>query len=225
MKRERTALIVGATGLVGGHLLRLLLQRPEYARVRAMVRRPWQQVDSKLEVRVVNFEALPEVPGMFGCDDVFCCLGTTIAQAGSQEAFRRVDRDYPKMIAQRALKQGASQFLLVSSVGADPKSKNFYLRTKGEVEHEVAALPFEVVQIFRPSMLLGERREFRWKESIAEPVTRVLSPFMVGGLRRYRPIHAETVAKAMASVPLEQGNGRVRIYEYEDIQAAARAFA
>lgn len=220
---ERTALIVGATGLVGGHCLRLLLQRPEYTRVRVLARKGFDLRDSKLDARLVDFEGLPNESEMFVCDDVFCCLGTTIAKAGTQEAFARIDRDYPKMIAERTLRSGALRFLLVSSVGADIDSKNFYLRTKGAVEREIADVPFEAVYIFRPSMLLGERAELRWGEKIAEPIARLLSPIMVNGLRKYRAVEAAFVAQAMVFAALKSKTRGVQVFEYDEMRRLAGA--
>ncbi len=204
---SRSALLVGASGLVGGHCLNLLLENDCYSRVVALGRRILDVSDSKLVQAQVDFERLPDERDWFAVDDVFCCLGSTIAKAGSREAFARVDRDYPRAIAKKALQQGAKQFLLVSSVGANPKSRNFYLRTKGEVERDVSALGFAAVHIFRPSMLLGDREEFRWKEKIFEPVVRMLSVAMIGSLRPYRAIEARDVAKAMVRAAVQNRNG------------------
>lgn len=209
---NKSALLVGATGLVGGHCLQLLLSSPEYSRVCIIGRRSLVIRHPKLKQVTVDFDALPQDPAVFGVDDVFCCLGTMIAKAGSQEAFARVDRDYPIVIAGLAVKFGAKQFLLVSSVGADIQSRNFYLRTKGEVEGAISVLPFQSAHIFRPSMLLGKRMEFRWKERLFEPLMRGLQWMFVGSLRKYRPIEARDVASAMVSAASRGGQG-VQIYE------------
>lgn len=198
---------MGATGLVGGHCLRLLLASAEYSRVCVVGRRTLEMRDAKLRQVAVEFDALPDDPALFAVDDVFCCLGTTIAKAGSPKAFARVDLEYPRMIAGPAVKYGAKQFLLVSSVGADNESGNFYLRTKGEVEGAVSALPFHAVHIFRPSMLLGRRTEFRWKERLIEPLMRGLQFMFVGALRKYRPIEASDVARAMVAAARRGGSG------------------
>ena len=212
MTAERSALLVGATGLVGGHCLHLLLASKAYSRIVAIGRRRVSLTHAKLKQFEVNFEAIPNDSEHFGVDDVYCCLGTTIAKAGSQQAFARVDRDYPQMIAERAAKQGAKQFLLVSSVGANPASGNFYLRTKGEAEQRIEELPFESIHIFRPSMLLGERSEFRWKERLFEPAMRATAWMLVGALSKYRPIEAADVARAMLAAA-EFGSTGVNIYE------------
>ena len=174
----------------------------------------------KLQQATVDFDALPEDPTLFGIDDVFCSLGTTIAKAGSQGAFARVDCDYPNAIAKLAAKFGAKQFLLVSSVDADIQSRNFYLRTKGEVERAISVLPFQSVHIFRPSMLLGKRVEFRWKERLFEPLMKGLQRTFVGALRKYRPIDASDVASAMVNAACSGGHG-VQIYEGLELEKLA----
>jgi len=209
---KRSALLVGASGLVGGHCLRLLLESTAYSHVVVMGRKRINLAHEKLQQFEVDFEALPSDGGHFGVDDVYCCLGTTIARAGSQQAFARVDRDYPQRIAERALENEAKQFLLVSSVGANPTSTNFYLRTKGEIEQGIEAMSFQSTHIFRPSMLLGERKEFRWKERLLEPVMRATAWMFVGSLEKYRPIKAVEVAAAMLRAA-ESGSTGVNIYE------------
>src|SRR5439155_15401355 len=136
----------------------------------------------------------------FPAADVFCALGTTIARAGSQHAFLKVDFDYPRIVAERSAAAGAKQFILVSSVGADPKSGNFYLRVKAQVEKVVSAQPFESVHIFRPSLLTGKRAEWRLTEAAAIAAARVGQVALLGKLRKYRPIAADTVAAAMLAV-------------------------
>src|SRR5437899_2621148 len=194
---EKTAVLLGASGLVGGDCLRALLADPRYARVLVLNRRELAlPQDPKLAQRVVTFENLTAVDFQ-GTDDVFCALGTTIKKAGSQEAFRHVDFDYPLAAARAARNAGAKQFALVSSVGADPASGNFYLRTKGDLEEAIQKLGFNAVHLFRPSLLLGHRAEFRAGERVAIAIAPLFSSLMMGGLRRYRPIQASTVGAAM----------------------------
>ncbi len=209
-------MIAGATGLVGGHCLRALLDDPDYSRIVVLTRRAVTLPQSpKIEVRVVDFERL-STADVAGAGDVFCALGTTIKKAGSQAAFRKVDFDAVVNLARAAVQAGAKRFVLVSSVGADPKSKNFYLRVKGETEQAVAALPFEVVHIMRPSLLLGHRNEKRAGEGVAQAVMPVMSWAFVGGLRKYRAIPAETVAKAMIGVAESAARG-VHIHQHDQI--------
>jgi len=152
-------------------------------------------------------------------DDVFCCLGTTIKQAGSQEGFRRVDHDYVVAVARAGLRCGATQFLLVSAVGADPASRIFYSRVKGETEAAVRQLPYRAVQIFRPSLLLGKRSAFRLGERVAMLTAPILSLALLGRLRRYRPIAAATVAQAMVAIAKESPRGP-NVFEYDGMVAA-----
>ena len=174
----------------------------------------------KLEQRIMDLGALEALSDLPRVDDVFCCLGTTIKQSGSQEAFRRVDHDYVVALAGAGLRAGATQFLLVSAIGADPASRMFYSRVKGEAEGAVRRLPYRGVQIFRPSLLLGERAEFRLGERIAALVAPLLSLALVGPLRRYRPVRAETVARAMVHIAKEAPRGS-NVFEYDAIVAAA----
>lgn len=215
---ERIALVAGASGLVGSHCLARLLKAPEYTRVIAIGRRPLPHDDPKLEQRVVDFDRLGRTGVDFPqADDVFCCLGTTMKQAGSEAAFRQVDFTYVLSVASLSLGAHARQFLLVSSLGATPKSRIFYSRVKGETEAAVVALPFEGRQIFRPSILLGERREHRTGESVGLAVMRGTAFAMVGPLRKYRPIAAATVAEAMVRVALRAPHG-VNVYESDEIE-------
>jgi uncharacterized protein YbjT (DUF2867 family) len=215
----RTALIAGATGLVGGHVLGLLLEDPAYTRVVSVSRRPVHTTPAKLEQHIVDFATLPEMPP---ADDAFCCLGTTIRRAGSQEAFRRVDYDYVVSFASAAHRAGARQLLLVSAVGADPAARVFYSRVKGEVEAAVRQMPFEGIQIFRPSLLLGERTEFRLGERVATWFAPVAGLALVGSLRRYLPIEAADVARAMVRIAREAPRGP-SVFEYDAIIALAKA--
>lgn len=215
--QSRTALLAGATGLIGGHCLEALLASPLYDRVRVVARRAPAITHPKLEVIVTEFDKLGTCSARIDADDVFCCLGTTIARAGSLEAFVRVDRDYPVELARLAKTNGASQFLLISSVGADVKSPNYYLRTKGEAEAAITEMGYDALQILRPSLLLGERAEFRWKEKFAEPFARLFSFAMVGPLEKYRAIEGSMVARAMVAIASE-GQSGVHIHQGQTLR-------
>lgn len=218
---SRTALVAGASGLVGGHLFQLLLADDEYTRVISLARRSLDAHHAKLEQHLIDVDTLDDLSELPHVDDAFCCLGTTIKKAGSQEAFRKVDYDYVLGFARAAQRAGAGQFLLVTALGADPASRIFYSRVKGEIEQAVRELPFEGIQIFRPSFLMGERAEVRLAERIGVPVARALAPLLVGSLRRYRPIHAADVARAMLQIAKEGPRGP-NVFEYDGIIAAAR---
>jgi uncharacterized protein YbjT (DUF2867 family) len=189
----RRALIAGATGLVGARLLDALLADPAYRTVRALARRPLARRHPKLAVEIADFDRLQDIrfPHV---DDVYCCLGTTIAAAGSRAAFRRVDFDYPLAIARAALAAGARQFLFVSAMGANARSPVFYSRVKGELEQAVAGLGYRSAIAFRPSLLAGEREERRSGERAA---LAVLVPLAFLVPRKYRPVPATAVAQAM----------------------------
>jgi uncharacterized protein YbjT (DUF2867 family) len=212
----RTALIAGATGLVGTYCLRLLLASPEYSRVIAVVRHRMPVNHPNFVQQVIDFERLGEVT-VSSCDDVFCALGTTIRKAGSKAAFRKVDLEYSRLMAEAGLRSGAQRFMLVSSVGADPNSRNFYLRTKGELEQALATLPYSAVHILRPSLLLGTRSERRFGEGLGQAVMPLIAPLMRGEYRKYRAIPAETVAAAMVYAAGLSATG-VHVYEYDEIK-------
>lgn len=216
-----TALVAGATGLVGGLCLDALLSSGVYEKVIALTRRPLGREHPRLVETIVDFDKLEELEP-FPAADVFCALGTTIAKAGSQHAFLKVDYEYPRILAERAAAAGAGQFLLVSSVGADPKSGNFYLRVKAELEKAVSARPFEAIHIFQPSFLVGSRAELRLGEALGGSAARLGQFAMVGKFRKYRPIEASTVAAAMVNAAREARPGR-HVYQYDQIRALAGA--
>jgi uncharacterized protein YbjT (DUF2867 family) len=216
MAQRRTAAIFGATGLVGRACLDLLLADERYVRIIAIGRREPALSHPKLVVRraaLDTVEALDD-PALGAVDDVFCCLGTTLRKAGSQEAFRRVDLDYVVNAASFAKRHGAQHFLMVSAVGADARSRVFYSRVKGEAESAVAKLGIECVSIFRPSFILGPREESRSGERLGMVVAAALSFAMVGRLAKYRPIAAATIARAMLAVAATPAPG-VTVYEFD----------
>ena len=221
MEKKRKALIIGATGLVGNELLNRLLDCDVYDKVTALVRRPTGISDSKLHEKVIDFDEMEFVGNEFAVDDVFCCLGTTIKKVGSQEAFRKVDYDYPLKAAELAKSKGASQYLVVSAIGADPTSKVFYSRVKGELESALIKLQFDSLHLMHPSLLLGDRDEFRTAEALSGYLSPVVSPLLRGRLARFRPIQAEDVAAAMLQIA-EDGEKGTNIYEWPELHEAAR---
>jgi uncharacterized protein YbjT (DUF2867 family) len=209
------ALIVGSTGLVGGHLLQELLTSEHFSEVESWIRKPTGTVHPKLKERIVDFDRLDRME-VTPATHVFCCLGTTIKKAKSQEAFRRVDYRYVAELAALAMRSGSKVFTVVSSVGADPKSGNFYLRTKGEMEEAVKQSGVPVVVILRPSMLMGERKEFRLGEQVGKWVMKAVHPLLLGSLRKYRGVGGADVARVMIRLSLESAPG-VRIWEGDRI--------
>jgi len=216
----KSALLIGASGLVGKHCLGFLLDDPSYSHVSVLVRRPLYRTHEKLIQHVVDFDELESLGKCLPVDDVYCCLGSTIKKAGSQEAFRKVDFDYPVKIAALAQHCGANQFLVVSSLGADAHSRIFYNRVKGEMEEAIRKISFSAFQIFRPSLLLGERTEHRAGEKAGALAMTALKSVMRGPLRKYRAIQASDVAKSMVSVAQMDLSG-VIIYESHRIQEIA----
>lgn len=204
---NRSALILGATGLVGSHCVDLLLNDPRYSSVRIIGRRSLGISNPRLKERITELERMEAEVDLFAVDDVFCCLGTTIKKAGSQEAFSRVDVEYPTRAAKLAAKAGARRFLVVSALGANARSRIFYNRAKGQMEEQVRRATGGVVWIMRPGLLVGERPEPRMGELVGEAVLRILKPVMIGSMRRYRAIKARDVAKAMITLANSSGAG------------------
>jgi len=214
---SRTALVAGASGLVGSHLLRLLLENPAYVRVTVLARRELPLAHKKLEQRVLTFDRLAQIADFPRVHDVFCCLGTTMKQAGSPEAFRAVDYTYVVELARVAVRHRASQYLVVTALGADPRSRIFYSRVKGETEEALRRLQFEAIQIFRPSWLVGARTKSRPTERVAGILGRLVAWAFAGPLARYRPIKAEAVARALVRVALEAPRG-THVYQSDEIR-------
>ncbi len=195
--QKKTAIIFGATGLTGSLVLKKLIRDERYEKIRVFTRSEPEIKSDKMEVIKTDLENLEQYSDEIAGDDVFCCLGTTIKKAGSKENFKKVDLDWPALIAKIASKNNVPNFLLISSIGADPESANFYLRTKGEAENAVRQNDFHKVVILRPSMLLGKRSEFRFFEELGKLVMVPLKFLFIGKLRKYRPINSERVASAM----------------------------
>ncbi len=211
-KQGKIALVLGATGLVGRELVEQLLNSPHYREVVALVRRPLDRKHPKLRQELLDFDQ-PD-PARIQGDDLFCALGTTLRQAGSQDAQYKVDCMYPAQIGLLARQQGVRQYLLVSSLGANAESSNFYLRTKGDLEGKIRGLQFEHVVIVRPGLLLGERKEFRLGEVIGSIFTRLLKPFLP---RKYRGVAASKVAAALIALANQDLQG-VQVVESGELQ-------
>lgn len=212
----KTAIILGSTGLVGSHLLKILLSSDIYDRVITFVRTGTKISHPKLTQHVVDFDNTESYENLVEGNDMFCCLGTTIKKAGSQEAFEKVDLEYPVQFAKIAASKGVKQYSIISAIGANLKSGNFYLKTKGKCEESLRKLAFQSTSIFRPSLLLGNRKEFRLGEKLAEYAMRIFSIFMVGKFRKYRAIKAKKVAHAMFRIA-QEGTVGFHIYESNEI--------
>jgi uncharacterized protein YbjT (DUF2867 family) len=212
----RTALVAGATGLIGKQLVQYLLQSPAYAEVRVLTRNPLGIDHPKLNEITYDY-AQPDAEAVRG-DDIFCCLGTTMKKAGSKDAFRRVDLEYPLQVARLARQNGARQYLIVTAMGADSDSLFYYNQVKGDVQEELRAMQFPVLRIFQPSLLLGKRSEARLGEQVGEWLAVLLKPVMLGPLRKYRAIDSAKVARAMVQLAQQPGQG-VYVYESGALQA------
>ena len=208
----KTALLAGATGLIGSQLLPLLLASDHYAKVIVVGRRAVPTIHPKLVQVVTELDQLEAVRLKLIADDVYCCLGTTMAQAGSKEAFYKVDFLYVVQLAALAASNFAAQLLVVSSMGADAESRIYYSRVKGEMEAAVRQTPFRAIHIFRPSLLLGERAAPRLGERLGALGLRVLRPLLRGPLLQYRPVSGAVVAAAMLRAAEDDGGG-VRVHE------------
>lgn len=209
----KTALLLGASGLVGSHLLQQLLGDARYETVVALVRRPLDLHHPKLRQEIIDFDH-PDPEKIKG-DDLYCALGTTLRKAGSKEAQYRIDCIYPYEIGRIGRQNGVQQYLLVSSVGADAKSSNFYLRTKGELEEKLMALDFKTFVAARPSFLLGERNEFRLGEKIGIVLAQTFA-FLIP--KKYRGIQASQVATALIELA-NRDLGGVHLIESDQLQA------
>lgn len=219
-KSNKTALLFGASGLVGSKVLEFLLMHPAYSKVKIFVRRKLDVSHEKLEQHIINFSKIWSYQLLMKGDDLFLCLGTTMAKAKSKESFYRVDFTYNFKTAEVACEVGVNQIFLVSSVNASPTSRVFYLRVKGELEEAVKHLPFWSVHIFRPSLLLGERNENRWGEEAAAKIGRVLNKVLGGLLMKYKPVEADIVAKAMVQAAQKLQSG-VHYYPSNYLQELA----
>ncbi|MBU6123039.1 NAD-dependent epimerase/dehydratase family protein [Hymenobacter siberiensis] len=212
----KTALLAGATGLIGSQLLPLLLASDRYTKVIVVGRKAVPTIHPKLVQVVTELDKLDEARLKLIADDVYCCLGTTMKQAGSKEAFFKVDFLYVVQLAALAASNFAAQFMVVSSMGADAESSIYYSRVKGEMEAAVRQTPFRAIHIFRPSLLLGERAQPRLGERLGAIVLRLVSPLLRGPLLKYRPVAGATVAAAMLHAAEDDGGG-VRVHLSDEL--------
>ena len=214
----KTALIAGASGLVGRSLLEQLLAADEYDRVVSVGRRRLPIEHPKLRQEEMDFAALEGAGVDLACDDAYCCLGTTIRQAGTQAKFRAVDHVAVLALAWAVRRRGAQRFFVVTAMGADPHSRGFRNRVKGETEQALQVLDFQTLAIFRPSFLLGARSRSRPGERVMTGLMWLADPLMLGPLRKYRAIRADVVARAMLRCSFGEGARGLLIYPSDEIQ-------
>ena len=213
----KSALIIGSTGLIGSELVNLLLDSNDYTKVITFVKRDSGIKHPKLTQYVIDFDKPETYKDLVVGDDFFCTIGTTIKKAGSQDAFRKVDFEYPKQFAAFALDNKVKQFLIISSLNANAMSGNFYLKTKGEIQDFLKNCAFESVAVLQPSLLLGNRTEFRLGEKVGAFFMKAFSFVFQGNLKKYKPIEGKTVAKALLKIAQKNVKG-FKIYESDVMQ-------
>ncbi|RPD42475.1 NAD(P)H-binding protein [Chitinophaga barathri] len=207
-----TAIVIGATGLIGQLLVQQLLDDGHYSEVRTITRKPLPLQHPKLKQTITSLENSVELEAALQGDALFCCIGTTIKKAGSQAAFTAVDHDIPVQCGHIARKNGVAQYHLVSAIGAKQGARNFYLRTKGATEAALAEMGFPSLYIYRPSLLLGDRKEVRFGEQAGQWLMPVFSFLLQGGMKKYRPVKAATVAETMLNKSKEKEGGVHTVY-------------
>lgn len=215
------ALVAGASGMVGAELVRVLVASGDYRRVIALSRRPLPIESPRLVNRILRFENLESDLRGLACDDAYCCLGTTLRQAGSQQAFRAVDHDLVLRFAHFAQAAGARTLVVVSAAGAAPEAHNFYLKVKGETELALEALRFRSLHLMQPALLLGQRQQWRTAEALGRVFMPLLNLLLLGRLERWRAISARSVAAAMRAAA-RSGRLGVQRYSWRSLRAMAQ---
>lgn len=212
--------IVGASGLIGSYLLDILLERLEYDEVLALVRKELPIQHRKLVQLVVDFDRLEDYSSSINGHAVFTCLGTTRSKVPDLEAYRKIDHDYPLRLAEITKRNNIKQFHLVSSIGANPGSDNFYTRLKGEIEEDIKRVGLKCLQIYQPCVLTGNRKESRPMELFIIRVMKLVDPLLLGSLKKYRSIPAQTVAQAMFNESLKKEEG-IFVHPSDEIKLLA----
>ncbi|MFP4487691.1 MAG: NAD(P)H-binding protein [Bacteroidales bacterium] len=215
MMVNKTAIVFGATGLTGSALVNELIQNMRYTAVKVFARRDLDLEHIKVIEHIVNIEKPGEYSDIIKGDDLFICLGTTMRKAGSVKRMEEIDRDLPLAIAKAALLNGVRNIAVVSSIGANPSSRNYYSRIKGELEQSILAMQFKRKVIVRPSVLLGKRSEIRILESMGKALVQAFGFLLTGKNKKYRGIKAAVVAKAMVRA-INESNGK-EIYESDEL--------
>lgn len=219
---NKTALVFGSTGLVGNLLLKELLASDKYDSIKIFVRKPAEITHPKITEYIVNFQNVASFEDKIKGDDLFICLGTTIKKAGSIKIMEEIDCDLPVSITSAACKNGVKRLAVVSSIGANHSSSNYYLKIKGKMEEGIMKYYFENTAIVRPSMLLGERKEKRSGENAGKIFMKIFNPLLYGKMKKYRSIQARDVAKAMISL-LSRDQVKT-IYESDELQLIANRY-
>lgn len=216
----KKVIVAGASGLIGNALVELLLENSSISQVIALVRSPLPYADRKLKQEIVDYEHFDDSRGLLSGDAIYCCLGTTRKKTPDKAKYRRIDHDYPVMLAKIAAENNIEQYHFISALGANKNSSVFYNRLKGETEEDIKKLKFKSLHIYRPSLLVGQRKEKRFFERLMIIAMKAINPVLLGKLKKYRSIKAETVAKAMINQTFKHTAG-VNIYPSDIIKELA----
>ena len=211
MHMHNKSIVLGSTGLIGKHLLSYLGEKD--LSVIAISRRPIDDIPKNVSPMIIDFDEFLDQGHLPDCKHIYICLGTTIKKAGSKESFKKVDLDYCLGFAKKARESGATTISLVTSIGANADSKNFYLKTKGKLENEIKTMGFDSVNIFQPGLLLGNRDEIRPLEFLGQYGSYLLNMALLGPAMKYRSIDAKRVARTMANTADIAG---IHYFTYED---------
>lgn len=219
---EKIATIIGSTGMIGNYLLEALLEDNYFDIVRVAVRRPYKKTNSKMEVKLVDFNDAESFKlALEGNDTIFCCIGTTQKNVkGDNDLYRKIDFDIPLKAARFGKEIGCEKFIIITSVGANSHSRTFYLKLKGELENAIHSAGLHIVHIMQPSMLLGDRKEHRTAEGLLQGSMKLFSGLLFGGMRKYKAIDGKTVAAAMMNAAKKEEKGFFR-YTYDGIKKLA----
>ena len=212
----KTALIFGSSGLIGSHLLDIILQKNKYDKIKLFVRSLPEIYDSRVDIIQTNFTDIEKHKNLINGDDCFFCIGTTRKDTPNKKEYRRVEYEIPVNIAKIAKSNSVNSFIYVSSLGANSKSNGSYLKNKGQVEEELKKIGFSNLSIIQPSFLVGNRKDFRIVEVLGIPVMKFLSLFFFGGFKKYTPIKVEIVVNAM--IKLASGNNSEQTYLSDRLQ-------
>lgn len=222
---KKTAAIIGSGGLIGSHVLEELIHDPEYGTVKTLVRWPSEPVHAKQEVKLVDFsDAESLLLALTNVEVVFCAIGTTLKKmGGDKKRYWQIDHDIPLRVCRMAQETGCRKMVLVSAVGANSNSRNFYLQLKGQTEEDLIATGIPILHIFQPSLLLGHREEKRRLEAISQRIMKPASALLSGSWTKYKAIDANDVARAMIAAARQEQPGVYR-YTFNEIQALAKIY-
>lgn len=211
------AVLAGATGLIGSELLAILLIEPNYDQILVITRKSTGASHPKLKELIIDFDDLDKYADQINGHAIFCCLGTTRNKTPDKNIYRKIDHDYPVKLAQLGAKNGVVQYHLISAIGANSKSSNYYTRFKGETEEDIKQSGIKSIHIYQPSLITGDRKEFRLMEKIFVGLSFVINPLLIGGLKKYRSIPAKTIARAMFNQSIKNDEG-VFVYPSDKIK-------